>query len=114
MRSLMRSLALALALALLLPATLAATQTITVLEALGCTDAFACNYDNAATADDGSCDYCSCDGVYAPSGPYNVDIDTIVDGIDGLTTYQVYVTLENADDFLSAVTGDVNLSLIHI
>ena len=85
-----------------------ATQTITVLEALGCTDAFACNYDNAATADDGSCDYCSCDGVYAPSGPYNVDIDTIVDGIDGLTTYQVYVTLENADDFLSAVTGDLN------
>ena len=83
-----------------------ATQTITVLEALGCTDAFACNYDAVATADDGSCDYCSCDGVYPASGPYNLDIDTIEDGIDGMTTFQVYVTLESADDFLSAVTGD--------
>ncbi|MEC7113762.1 MAG: right-handed parallel beta-helix repeat-containing protein, partial [Bacteroidota bacterium] len=83
-----------------------ATQTITVLEALGCTDAFACNYDAVATADDGSCDYCSCDGVYPANGLYNLDIDTIEDGIDGMTTYQVYVTLESADDFLSAVTGD--------
>ena len=83
-----------------------ATQTITVLQSLGCTDALACNYDAVATADDGSCDYCSCDGVYPASGPYNLDIDTIEDGIDGMTTYQVYVTLESADDFLSAVTGD--------
>jgi hypothetical protein len=83
-----------------------ATQTITVLEALGCTDALACNYDAVATSDDGSCDYCSCDGVYPASGPYNLDIDTIEDGIDGMTTYQVYVTLESADDFLSAVTGE--------
>ena len=28
----------------------------------GCTDSSACNYDDAATEDDGSCDYCSCDG----------------------------------------------------
>ena len=41
-----------------------ATQTITVLEVLGCMDASACNYSDVATADDGSCDYCSCDGVY--------------------------------------------------
>ena len=85
-----------------------ATQTITVLELLGCTDALACNFNSAATADDGSCDYCSCDGVYPASGPYNVDIDTIVDGIGGQTTYQVYLTLENASDFVSAVTGDAN------
>ena len=26
----------------------------------GCTDATACNYDDSATSDDGSCDYCSC------------------------------------------------------
>ncbi len=84
------------------------TQTITVLEVLGCTDALACNYDNVATADDGSCDYCSCDGVFPATGPYGVEIDTIVDGIDGMTTYQVYLTLENADDFVSAVTGDTD------
>jgi hypothetical protein len=28
--------------------------------ALGCTDSTACNYNSAALADDGSCDYCSC------------------------------------------------------
>lgn len=84
-----------------------ATQTITVLEALGCMDVLACNYDAVATADDGSCDYCSCDGVYAPTGPYNVDIDTL-QGLDGLTTYQLYVTLENPQDFVSAITGDEN------
>ncbi len=83
-----------------------ATQTITVLEVLGCTDAAACNYNSLATADDGSCDYCSCDGVFPPTGPYNLDIDTIEDGIEGMTTYQVYLTLENATDFVSAVTGD--------
>ena len=69
-------------------------------------DASACNYSDVATADDGSCDYCSCDGVYPATGPYNLDIDTIENGIDGMTTYQLYVTLENNDDFLSAITGD--------
>ena len=27
---------------------------------LGCTDASACNFDDDATQEDGSCDYCSC------------------------------------------------------
>ena len=31
-------------------------------EIAGCTDSAACNYDAAATEDDGSCDYCSCGG----------------------------------------------------
>ena len=29
-------------------------------EVAGCTDSAACNYDAAATEDDGSCDFCSC------------------------------------------------------
>ena len=90
-----------------------ATQTITVLEVLGCTDALACNYNDLATADDSSCDFCSCDGVFPASGPYGLDIDTIEGGVDGMTTYQVYVTLTSATDFLSAVTGDaVNNSYV--
>ena len=83
-----------------------ATQTITVLELLGCTDALACNYNDAATADDGSCDFCSCNGVYPATGPYNLEVETVEGGIDGQTTYQVYVTLQNATDFVSALTGD--------
>ena len=78
-----------------------------MLEVLGCMDASACNYSDVATADDGSCDYCSCDGVYPADGPYSLDIDTIEDGIDGMTTYQVYITAGERDDFFSAVTGDV-------
>ena len=37
-------------------------------EVAGCTDSAACNYDAAATEDDGSCDFCSCDGGGAGSG----------------------------------------------
>jgi len=85
-----------------------ANHTITILQSLGCTDALACNYDDVATADDGSCDYCSCDGIFPNTGPYQVDIDTLEGGLEGLTTYQVYVTLANASDFLSAVTGDAS------
>ncbi len=83
-----------------------AVQTITVLEVLGCIDPLACNFEIGATADDGSCDYCSCDGVFPPAGPFGLEIDTIEGGIDGMTTYQVFITLENADDFVSSVTGD--------
>ena len=51
-------------------------------------------------------DFCSCNGVYPATGPAALDIDTLEGGVDGMTSYQVYVTLENAGDFLSAVTGD--------
>ena len=85
-----------------------ANQTITILQSLGCTDALACNYDDVATADDGSCDYCSCDGIYPNAGPYQVDIDTLDGGPEGMKTYQVFVTLANSGDFLSAVTGDAS------
>jgi hypothetical protein len=37
--------------------------TTTGICSLGCTDTNACNYDAAAVADDGSCDYCSCGGT---------------------------------------------------
>ena len=37
-------------------------------EVAGCTDSAACNYDAAATEDDGSCDYCSCGGDGAGDG----------------------------------------------
>ena len=31
-------------------------------EVLGCTDSAACNYDGSANMDDGSCQFCGCDG----------------------------------------------------
>jgi hypothetical protein len=47
-------------------------------------------------------------------GDYGLEIDTVaVDGIMGMTTVRLYVTTENASDFLSAVAGDnVNPTVI--
>jgi len=75
---------------------------------LGCTDEAACNYDDAATQDDGSCDFCSCANEAAGGmNGYNLMVEEYaVDGIPGLTTYRVYVTTPNADDFVSAIAGD--------
>jgi hypothetical protein len=79
-------------------------------EVLGCTDDSACNYDPDVTQDDGSCDYCSCDGGSVATSGYTLTVEEHVVGlIPGMTTYRLYVDLLNADDFLSSVFGnDVN------
>jgi hypothetical protein len=44
----------------------------------GCTDAGACNYDPAATSDDGSCEYLSCAGC-TDAGACNYDVAATID-----------------------------------
>ena len=68
----------------------------------GCTDPSACNYDPAATSEDGSCDYCSCaEPAYSLTvAEYAVDI------VPGYTTYRFYLNMVNEDDFLSVVYGN--------
>ena len=73
-------------------------------EVSGCTDAAACNYDSSNTEEDGSCDFCSCGE--AASGYSLVVEEHAVDGIAGMTTYRLYIGMENADDFLSAMYGN--------
>ncbi|NDC90105.1 MAG: hypothetical protein EB075_15125, partial [Bacteroidetes bacterium] len=79
-------------------------------EVLGCTDDAACNFNPDVTQDDGSCDYCSCDGGSVATSGYTLTVEEHVVGlIPGMTTYRLYVDLLNADDFLSSVFGnDVN------
>ncbi len=75
---------------------------------LGCTDDAACNYDTSATQNDGSCDYCSCasDADGGQNG-FNLSVETYAEnGVQGTTTYRVYVTTPNATDFVSAIAGD--------
>jgi hypothetical protein len=84
-----------------------AIQTIIVNEILGCTDAIACNYNEGATFEDGSCDYCSC-GIGGQDG-FGLELELFAEnGIPGQNTYRVYVTTPGPDDFISAVAGDVN------
>ena len=69
----------------------------------GCTDAGACNYDAAATEEDGSCDYC-CAAAASVEG-YNIIIETVSETPEG-NQYRMYIETPNATDVLSAVTGD--------
>ena len=72
------------------------------------TDDTACNFDETATQDDGSCDYCSCASEAAGGqNGFNLSVETYEEGgIFGMTTYRVYVTTPNETDFLSAIAGD--------
>jgi hypothetical protein len=84
-------------------------------EIAGCQDDTACNFLPTATDDDGSCEYCSCQGNTASEEGYGVIIDPIAvhtEGeLAGMTTYQVYLTTPNADDVVTALIGDSNFAL---
>ena len=79
----------------------------------GCTDAAACNYDDAATQDDGSCDYCSCGGEGTGEGvDYPLTVEATPAVTAGLTTYRFYVDMQDATDRMSAVFGNDQASLL--
>ena len=88
----------------------------------GCTDTLACNFSAAVTEDDGSCYYCGCaeDHITSDNPLYGLEIDTVATNIGlvtnlegetvdltGYSTYRLYVTMPNPDDFMSAVSGDL-------
>ena len=79
-------------------------------EESGCTDASACNYDEFAQVEDGSCDYCCGYEVFTSTeAGYGVSIDLVQThtsgNLAGLSTYRVYITTPNDNDVLTAVTG---------
>ena len=91
------------------------TQTISVGGAVcGCTEAGACNYDPAATDNDGSCEYESCAGC-TDMAACNYSADALVD--DGTCCYSNCLTVQMFDSYgdgwnggtytLSSVDGDV-------
>ena len=74
----------------------------------------ACNYDEGASYDDGSCDYCSC-GSGGEAG-FGLELElvanhdgSIADFEAGMNTYRVYVTTPTTEDFVSSVSGDENI-----
>ena len=53
-------------------------MTFVTFEESGCTDASACNYDDVAQVDDGSCDYCCGYEVFTSTeAGYGVSIDLV-------------------------------------
>ena len=75
------------------------------LEVDGCTDASACNFSAGATDDDGSCTYCGC-GPLTGLSPASLTVERhAVDGIPGMTTYRLYVNVDDAEDAVTAVYG---------
>ena len=75
----------------------------------GCMDATACNFSEDATEDDGSCDYCSCEGDAAG---YSLTVEVhAVDVVEGQTTYRFYQDMASDDDFLSSVYGNEDAPL---
>ena len=69
----------------------------------GCTDELACNFDAAATEEDGSCDFCSCQRA---ATPYTLVVEGTPAVVAGMTTYRFYVTLPDEGDRFSAVFGN--------
>ena len=77
-------------------------------EIAGCTDAAACNYDAAATEEDGSCDYCSC----ARANDYTLTVESAPAVGTGGTVYRLYVDMQDPTDRMSAVFGNDQASLL--
>lgn len=72
----------------------------------GCMELNACNFDPMAT-DAGDCDFCSCNGE---SPEYGLEIEVVAEHTEGVlagqTTYRLYATTANSDDFVSSVFGN--------
>ena len=79
-------------------------------EVPGCDDPLGCNYQPEATDNDGSCVYC-CYSQYDTAGGFALSIERHAGlgsgqpGLEGLTTFRVYVTCPSPDDRVLGVSG---------
>ena len=84
--------------------------TFPMVDVPGCTDSAACNYDDEANLDDGSCVFCNCD---APStSGYTLSVEASAATDPGLTRYRFFVNMVNSNDTFSAVFGNSEQPLL--
>lgn len=74
------------------------------VDVLGCTDYNACNYDEAANLDDGSCVFCNCGNTNASN--YTLTIEEIPAVTNVFTRHRFYLNMVHESDVLSAVYGN--------
>lgn len=74
-------------------------------ETIGCTDSVACNYNPEAIADDGSCDFCSCN-MRESLAPYTLTVESSPAITAGYTRYRFYIDMQSATDRMSAIYGN--------
>lgn len=80
-------------------------------EVLGCTDDLACNYNPSANANDGSCEYCNCDGESSAS-LYSLNVDVLPSVQAELNRYVFRINMNDASDTFSAVYGNEEAPLL--
>jgi hypothetical protein len=79
-------------------------------EVLGCDDPVSCNFEPNATDNNGTCAYC-CYSYYDGSDGFSIEVEryaglgTEVPGLEGLTTFRVYLTCSDSADRVTAVLG---------
>jgi len=98
----------------------------------GCTDPQACNYNFIVTEDDGSCTYpneftgicgSQCQADFNNDGlcdwdvtGYYLSVETVTThaggDLDGMTTYRIYMNMQNENDYMSSCSGDSTNPLI--
>jgi hypothetical protein len=72
----------------------------------GCGDEAACNYEVVEYPSMDFCDFCSCDNVYSSNPDFGIEIEEVESGVDGATTYKLYLTTPNSTDVLNAILGN--------
>ena len=70
----------------------------------GCGHPDACNYDDSAEYPSFDfCEFCSCANVMSSAEGYGIEVEAMESGIEGATTYQVFVTTPSATDVVNAI-----------
>ncbi len=73
----------------------------------GCGDPAACNYEEGVEYPSlDFCDFCSCPNVMSSEDGYGIEVEAMESGIEGATTYQVYVTTPTSTDVVNAILGN--------
>jgi len=73
----------------------------------GCGHPEACNYDDSVEYPSVDfCEFCDCANVVSSAEGYGIEVEAMESGIEGSTTYQVFVTTPAATDVVNAILGN--------